>query len=60
MIKMQHKTKLTTKMPIFYKLITITNSFVLRHKVVSSQALGPGSVLGRSGKRESLVEEECL
>ena len=27
---------------------------------VTSEALGPGSVLLRRGKRESLGEEECL
>jgi len=41
-------------------IIIIINIFVWRHKVVTSEALGPGSVLLRSGKRESSGEEECL
>jgi len=31
-----------------------------RHKVVTSEALGPGSVLVSRERRESLREEECL
>jgi len=31
-----------------------------RHNVVTSEALRPGSVLLRIGKRESPGEEECL
>jgi len=41
--------------------ITITIiRFVQRHKVVTSETLGPGSVLVNRGKRESLEKEECL
>jgi len=40
--------------------IIIINVFVKRHKVVTSEALGPGSVLLSRGKRESPGEEECL
>jgi len=38
----------------------IINIFVERHKVVTSEALGPGSVLLNRRKRESPGEEECL
>ena len=38
----------------------IINIFVERHKVVTSEALGPGSVLLNRGKRDSPGEEECL
>jgi len=42
-------------------IIVITiNIFVQSHKVVTSEALGLGSVLLRRGKRESPGEEECL
>jgi len=34
--------------------------FVQRHKVVTSEALGPGSVLVSRERRESLREDECL
>jgi len=34
--------------------------FVKRHKIVTSETLGPGSVLLRIGKREFPGEEECL
>ena len=30
------------------------------HKVITSEALGPGSVLVSRGRRESLEKEECL
>ena len=40
--------------------IIIINRFVSRHKVVTSEALGPGSVLVSRERRESLGEEECL
>jgi len=40
-------------------IVIIINVFVQRHKVVTSEALGPGSVLLRKGKRESPREEEC-
>jgi len=42
------------------KALIIINIFVWRHKVVTSEALGPGSVLLRKGKRESPGEEESL
>jgi len=38
----------------------IINVFVQRNKIVTSEALGPGGVLLRSGKRESPGEEERL
>jgi len=38
----------------------IINVFVYRHKVVTSEALGPGRVIPRKGMRESPGEEECL
>jgi len=38
----------------------IINIFVERHKVVTSEALGPGSVLLNRRKRESPGVEECL
>jgi len=41
-------------------IIIIINAFVQCHKVIPSEALGPGSVLLRRGKRESPKEEECL
>jgi len=41
-------------------IIIIINAFVQCHKVVTSEALGPGSVLLRRGKRQSPGEEECL
>ena len=44
-------------MPI---IIIIINRFVQCHKVVTSDALGPGSVLVSRERRESLREEECL
>ena len=34
--------------------------FVQGHNVVTLEALGPGSVLQRKGKRESPGKEECL
>ena len=45
-------------MPII--IIIIINRFVQCHKVVTSDALGPGSVLVNRERRESLREEECL
>jgi len=36
------------------------NVFVQRRKVVTLEALGPGGVLLRRGKRESPGEEECF
>jgi len=39
-------------------IIIIINIFLWCHKVVTSEALGPGSVILR-GKRESSGEEEC-
>ena len=39
---------------------TVVNRFVQRHKVVTSEALGRGSVLVSRERRESLREEECL
>ena len=39
---------------------TVVNRFVQRHKVVTLEALGPGSVLVSRERRESLREEECL
>jgi len=41
-------------------IIIIINRFVQRHKVVTSEALGPGSVLVSRERRESLGKEECL
>jgi len=41
-------------------IIIIINRFVLRHKVVTSESLRPGSVLVSRERRESLREEECL
>jgi len=38
-------------------IIIIINRFIWRHKVVTLEALGPGSVLV---SRESMGEEECL
>ena len=38
----------------------LLNIFVQGHNVVTLEALGPGSVLQRKGKRESPGEEECL
>jgi len=45
-----------------YKKIIIINVSLLVHrlKVVTSEALGPGSVLLIQGKRESPGEEDCL
>ena len=40
--------------------IIIINTFVYRHKVVTSETLGPGSVLVSRGRRKSLVKEECF
>ena len=40
-------------------IIIIINRFVWRRKVVTSEALGPGSVLVSRERRESLREEEC-
>jgi len=40
--------------------IIIIHGFVKRHKVVTSEALGPGSVLLSRGRKESLGKEECL
>jgi len=39
-------------------MIIIINRFVLRHEVVNSEALGPGSMLVSRGIRESLGKEE--
>ena len=44
-------------MPIII-IIIIINRFVQCHKVVTSDALGPGSVLVSRKRRESLREEE--
>jgi len=46
---------------VLYLIIIIINIFVQRHRVVTSEELGPGSVLviGRS-MRESLREEVSL
>jgi len=41
-------------------IITTINRFVQRHKVATSEALGPGSVLVSRGRKESLGKEECL
>ena len=41
-------------------IIIIINRFVLRHKVVTSESLGPGSVLVSRERREDLREEEYL
>jgi len=46
------------KIDLIIIIIIIINVFVKRHKVVTSEALGPGSVLLRSGKRESPGEEK--
>jgi len=43
----------------FIIIIIIINIFLWCHKVVTSEALGPGSVILRRGKRESSGEEEC-
>jgi len=40
--------------------IIIINRFVWRHKVVTSDALGPGCMLVSRERRESLGKEECL
>ena len=39
--------------------LTRLNTDVKRHKVVTSEALRPGSVLARRERRESLRKEEC-
>jgi len=44
----------------FLFIIIIIDRFVQRHKVVTSEALGPGSVLVSRERRENLREEECL
>jgi len=41
-------------------IIIIINRFVWRHKVVTLEALGPGSVLVSRERRESMGEEDCL
>jgi len=41
-------------------IMVMINIFVMRHQVVTSEALESGSVLQRRGNRESLREEECL
>jgi len=41
-------------------MMIIINRFVQRHKVVTSEALGPDSMLVSRGRRESLGKEECL
>ena len=41
-------------------IMVLINIFVMRHQVVTSEALESGSVLQRRGNRESLREEECL
>jgi len=38
--------------------IIIINRFILHHKVATSEALGPDSVLVSRGRRESLGKEE--
>jgi len=53
-------THLTTTLTPLLLIVIIIKAFIWRHKVVTSEALGPGSVLLRSGKRESPGEEECL
>jgi len=39
-------------------IIIIINRFILHHKVATSEALGPDSVLVSRGRRESLGKEE--
>jgi len=41
-------------------IIIIINRFVYRREVVTSEALGPSSVLVSRETRESQREEECL
>jgi len=41
-------------------IIIVINRFVQYQKVVTSDALGPGSVLVSRERRESLRKEECL
>jgi len=41
-------------------IVIVINVSVLPHKVITSEALGPGSVLLRKGKPESPGENECL
>jgi len=45
---------------VYLIIIIIINRFVWRHKVVTSDALGPGCVLVSRERRESLGKEECL
>jgi len=57
----QQTRKLNTlRASINIVIIIIINVFVWRHKVITSEALGPGSVLLSRGKRERPGEEECL
>jgi len=49
-----------TEASFVYIIIIIINRFVWRHKVVTSDALGPGCVLVSRERRESLGKEECL
>jgi len=53
-------TNPTTTLTPLLLIVIIIKAFIWRHKVGTSEALGPGSVLLRSGKRESSGEEECL
>jgi len=41
-------------------IIIIINRFVWHHEVITSEALGPGSVLVSRERTESLGEEECV
>ena len=45
---------------VYIIIIIIINRFVWCHKVVTSDALGPGCVLVSRERRESLGKEECL
>jgi len=49
-----------TEASFVYIIIIIINRFVWRHKVVTSDALGPGCMLVSRERRESLGKEECL
>jgi len=49
-----------TLLVIIIIIIIIINRFVWRHKVVTLEALGPGSVLVSRERTESMGEEECL
>jgi len=45
---------------IVIPIIIIIIRFVQCHKVITSEALGLGSVLVSRGRRETLGKEECL